>query len=302
MIGSADNPEGNLMTAFPVQIAKRIAARLRPGFGLFSRSRDDRKVGFMILGIQKGGKSWLSTTLDHIPELQQSKPKETRFFNARWRAAYDRLSDRRVRSIYLGRHWPNAPARKILFEASPGYLASSRAAQRVARYFPDVKCVVLLRNPVARAFSNYNMWVRNRGFQESFRGLYAPLLAHVDASAKPHQDELDFYHAVSQTENQKVISHGLYYYHFKIWFAVFSRERFFILTTKQLNDKTVYGNLLEFLGSDREQVQHVPFEREPENKHRGAPIDPRDAAELEAFYAPYNARLFQLLGVAGLDW
>ncbi len=279
-----------------------FAEYLQSRWTMRSISGSNRRMGFMILGIQKGGTSWLAGTLSELPELQLSFPKETKFFNALWNPRYERLSDEQLRALYFRRYWPKAFEGQIQFEASPGYLASSSAARRVARYFPNVKCVVLLRNPASRAFSNYNMWVRNRGLQASFRDLYAPLLAEAAAQARLHRDELDFYHAVSQTREQHLISHGLYYFHFRIWFAVLPREQFFIMTTKQLRDRAVWEKLLAFLDLDRDLIGHVSLQREVKHRHEGAPLAARDADELQAFFEPYNAKLFQLLGVPGLDW
>ena len=280
----------------------RAASRLSDHIRSLAEPVDPRTVKFMIIGIQKGGTTWLSTTLNQIPGLQKSRPKETRFFNANWKPDYALLPTKRLRSLYLGQHWPNVAADQTLFEASPGYLASGLAAERVARCFPKVKCVVLLRDPVSRAFSNYNMWVRNRGLKDTFRQVYRPQLRIAREAAETAMDEEEFFTAVSGTSMQRVISHGLYYYHLRMWFAKFPRNQFFIMTTKQLNDQDVYARLLDFIGVDRQHISHVPFELEPKDRHQGSTIAPEDAAELEAFYEPYTARLFKMLKVSELDW
>lgn len=281
----------------------KSTSTLSSRLGAIGRSPDTRKIGFMILGIQKGGSTWLAQTLDHVPGLKLSTPKETRFFNAGWNPRHERVADDQVRSAYLRRHWPRVSSDQVLFEASPGYLASDNASRRVAKYCPDVKCIVLLRDPTARAFSAYNMWVRRRGIDQTFRELYAPPLDSLKRLAgQRFERELDFFEAVRNIKDKRLISHGLYYYHLKIWFSRFPRDRFFIMTTKELSDTTVYGDLLEFLGCCRDLIRHVPFDHRTENEHHGDPIDPEDASVLNSFYAPYNDKLYDLLGVSGLNW
>ncbi|HZQ05313.1 MAG TPA: sulfotransferase domain-containing protein, partial [Anaerolineae bacterium] len=50
---------------------------------------------------------------------------------------------------------------RAIGERSNIYLYSSKARERIYHYLPDVKLVVILRNPVERAFSNYLMYVRD---------------------------------------------------------------------------------------------------------------------------------------------
>lgn|GEM_PF-5597828 len=143
------------------------------------------------------------------------------------------MPDDAVRQCYHA-HW-KPEGKPIWFEASPGYLARQAAAERIARYFPATKFLVLLRDPVLRAFSAYNMWVRNRGFSQSFREAFEPVVKHITSVRKSVDDETAFYDSVSDNRERRLFTHGLYYHHLKIWVSFFPRDRFFILTTKQLN-------------------------------------------------------------------
>ena len=52
-------------------------------------------------------------------------------------------------------------AQRAIGEASPIYLDSPQAAERIAKFNPDAKIIVTLRDPVSRAVSGYQMWVRS---------------------------------------------------------------------------------------------------------------------------------------------
>lgn len=256
---------------------------------------------FMMIGIQKGGTSWLSERLNEVRLLQRSNPKEIRFFSDHgWKKSFDSMPDDAVRQCYHA-HW-KPEGKPIWFEASPGYLARQAAAERIARYFPATKFLVLLRDPVLRAFSAYNMWVRNRGFSQSFREAFEPVVKHITSVRKSVDDETAFYDSVSDNRERRLFTHGLYYHHLKIWFSFFPRDRFFILTTKQLNDREKLAELLGFIGIDPQLTTDMRLDEVPPNRHTGDPIARADADRLNAFYDEYNNKLFDLLGVESLDW
>jgi len=256
---------------------------------------------FMMIGIQKGGTSWLSERLNEVRLLQRSNPKEIRFFSDHgWKKSFDSMPDDAVRQCYHA-HW-KPEGKPIWFEASPGYLARQAAAERIARYFPATKFLVLLRDPVLRAFSAYNMWVRNRGFSQSFREAFEPVVKHITSVRKSVDDETAFYDSVSDNRERRLFTHGLYYHHLKIWFSFFPRDRFFILTTKQLNDREKLAELLGFIGIDPQLTTDMQLDEVPPNRHAGDPIARADADRLNAFYDEYNNKLFDLLGVESLDW
>ncbi|MDX1407247.1 MAG: sulfotransferase [Saprospiraceae bacterium] len=248
----------------------------------------------MIIGIQKGGTSWLSARLHEIPDVQLSYPKETHFFKFRWKPEYDTWSPARVRARYLRRFWkhPRAP---VLFEASPGYIVDGAIARRIHRVMPDSKFVVILRDPVERAFSAYNMWVRKREWPLSFRETYQPAMERAIACASQHGDSMEFYHALNRDVPDNIISYGLYYYHLAQWFEVFPRKQFHVMTTRQLNDRRSLAALLSFVGVASSHLDHMQLAKVASGKYRGQPMNDTDRVQLSSFFAPYNEMLFGLL-------
>ena len=106
---------------------------------------------FLIIGVQKGGTTSLYNYLIQHPHIAPALEKELRFFDYKfhkglaWYQAHFPLIAyaRFVQQVYQ--------RALITGEASPNYLFDPRAPQRVAHTLPDVKLIVLLRNPVARA-------------------------------------------------------------------------------------------------------------------------------------------------------
>lgn len=107
----------------------------------------------VIIGAQKAGTTTLYDLLAQHPRIIQPRVKEISFFSSE--KAYARGMDH-YRSFL-----PPAPlfARGcITFDASPMYLYHPQAAERIARHLPGALCLALLRDPVERAYSAWNMY------------------------------------------------------------------------------------------------------------------------------------------------
>lgn len=126
-----------------------------------------RKLDFVIGGAQKGGTSSLFLIFCQHHQIQMAATKETHFFDdesADWRHpdysklhAYFAADDGRLRG-----------------EATPITLYWRPAIRRLRDYNPDMKFIILLRNPATRAFSNWRHEIasgrENVPFNDAIRG------------------------------------------------------------------------------------------------------------------------------------
>ena len=67
-------------------------------------------------------------------------------------------------AYYSDKWFAGADATKIAGEKSTDYLESASSAARIARDLPHVKLIFILREPVARAYSNY-LWTKMNGLE-----------------------------------------------------------------------------------------------------------------------------------------
>lgn len=129
---------------------------IHPACWLF---RGHRRVAFVIAGVQKGGTTALYQHLQQHPGVSMPRRKECHYFNT---DHYFALRDRGVRAYHA--MFPRLKRGQIRGEATPAYLYCPAAAARIARYNPDMRVIVLLRDPVARAYSHWVM-EKSRGFE-----------------------------------------------------------------------------------------------------------------------------------------
>jgi len=112
----------------------------------------EKKVGFLVAGAQKSGTSALDAYLREHPELCLPARKEVHFFDS------DKLFANGAADYapYHEQFIPE-PHHRLIGEVTPSYLYWPTAAERIAAYNPAMKLIVVLRNPITRAYSHWNM-------------------------------------------------------------------------------------------------------------------------------------------------
>ena len=122
------------------------------------------RISFVVAGAQKGGTWALHTYLREHPELCLPREKELHFFDADRFFAAEPVDYAPYHALFDPR-----PPQRLLGEVTPGYMYWPAAGERIARYNPAMRIIMVLRNPITRAFSHWNMARQKRREPLSFR-------------------------------------------------------------------------------------------------------------------------------------
>jgi hypothetical protein len=131
-------------------IARRNAAASAAAGLRGSRRRARLKPMFIVAGAQKAGTTYLYQELVRHPQVIPAMTKELHYFSDGYRNGPDWYRGFFPTAARLSRLGP-----VITGEASPSYLFHPWFPARVARDLPDAKIIIMLRDPVKRAFSHY---------------------------------------------------------------------------------------------------------------------------------------------------
>lgn len=105
----------------------------------------NRLPTYIIAGAMRSGTTALNSYLREHPDVAVSSTKEVHFF--------DSFYDRGVE--WYRDQFPQSESAQAVGEATPNYMFSTTALDRIKETLPDVKLVVMLRNPIDRAYSHY---------------------------------------------------------------------------------------------------------------------------------------------------
>lgn len=115
-------------------------------------SRTPVKAGFFVVGAQKSGTTALDDYLRQHPEICMASRKEVHFFDNDYLFA----GGHRDYSAYHSFFNPQPPQR-ICGETTPSYMYWLTAPMRIWEYNPEARLILILRNPIERAYSHWNM-------------------------------------------------------------------------------------------------------------------------------------------------
>lgn len=257
---------------------------------------------FMVIGTKRGGTTSMFRYLLMHPGIlglypQSRGKKGTEYFfrhthedNAWYRSHFHTETYRRMLERRLG-------YRPLSGEASPYYLWDPRVAGRVHAVAPNIKAIVLLRDPVKRAWSHYQERVANGveplPFDEALRLEPTRLAGELEQM----MDDSDYYSAAHDFYSYR--SRGEYLPQLQNWFSYFDRDQVLILRSEQLyaDVQATLDQVSEFLGLPR----HTLPTTRTFNSGARQPFDDAIRAELTAYYAPKNQALEDYLG-RRLDW
>jgi hypothetical protein len=241
----------------------------------------------VILGAQKSGTSSLHNYLVQHPGVIEPLRKEVHYFD---------IGYQRGEAWYRAHFGPlGAPGLNL--DSSPYYLFHPAVPQRLHDLLPQAKLIVLLRDPVRRAYSHY--WHERDKGRET--------LAFEDAIAAEPERLGDSHQQLAAGTLQRSHAHqhfsylarGRYAEQLERWFELFPREQFLVLRFEDLAREplAVLNQALGFLGLPPASAVSL----EARNTRRYPPLAESTAAQLSAQFAPHNRRLEQLLG-RSFDW
>ena len=248
-----------------------------------TKRRKIERLDFILAGAQKSGTTALHYFLSKHPHITMGDQQEMHFFDN------DALFVSEPDYEELHKRYPLLGPSMIAGDCTPSYLYYEPAAERIYKYNPKIKLLILLRNPVDRAFAHWNM--------QRFRG----------------REPLDFFNAVREEQTRiagappsearrfAYVDRGFYGRQLARLFKFFPRDQLEVLKFEDFQKKQAeaLANIFSFLGrtpprSVRSKDRNiVPYERAMNWEER---------VFLYNLFADDIANVEQMLGWDCSDW
>lgn len=294
--GSQDPQKGSFLKQHAPKWLREAGKPILRGAGVLSSPLRELP-DFLIIGTKRGGTTSLWNYLLQHPDVLPMFPadlnlKSPHYFYWHYRRGPAWYRAHFATTATKSRHQRSTGVRPVSGEASPYYLYNEYVPRRVAELMPDVKLVVMLRDPVRRAYSHYwervDQGVERLSFEDALRaeaGRIAGERERMNADPLYYSRAHDWY-----TYRDR----GVYAPQLRRWFNHFPREQFVILASEDFyaDPGAVVDVVTTHLG-----VRTISIPTRIRHNYRPAPpIPPDAAAELTEFYRPHNAALYELLG------
>jgi hypothetical protein len=259
---------------------------------------------FIIIGTQRGGTTSLYYYLVEYAAVASAQHKEVHFFDdhfqegMRWYRAQFPTVAQKYLTEQVGKR------RFVTGESSPYYLFDPRIPARVRAALPHVKLIVLLRNPVDRAYSHH--WLSTHEGHETQSFEKAIRLEEERLRGEQEKMLADEHYESYNHRHYAYLERGIYVDQLRNWLHSFPREQFLILKSEDLyqNPVAITKQTLEFLGlppsvlNTRKEFKQYrePVPRGYKNNEKPPQMDPELRKDLSAYFKPHNQRLYDLLG------
>jgi Sulfotransferase domain len=216
-----------------------------------SRRHKIERLDFILAGAQKSGTTALHYFLNKHPNINMGNQQEIHFFDD------DAMFVSGADYEQLHKHYPLLAPSTLAGDCTPSYIYYEPVAERIWKYNPQIKLLILLRNPVDRAFAHWNM--------QRFKG----------------REPLDFFDAVREEQTRVVgappaearrfayVDRGFYGRQLERLFKFFPREQVKVVKFEEFRERQreTLASIFSFLGCkplrsvSSKDRNIVPYER-----------------------------------------
>ena len=245
--------------------------RLRRYMSAVQRVRSASRVGlaklgygsrpsFLVAGVQKCGTKALEQYLGQHPQIMPARVPEVHFFDGR------NYTDRGMAWYASQFPSPRRLGDATTFEATPAYFYYPKAMKRIRDFSPEMKLIVILRDPIARAYSAWNMFrqfhvdrhqmlkkIAKQQEPVAVRGLSRILDRETYPSFSEAIDiELEIIDGSEYIPEPSFIRRGFYHRQIEFMHTLFPSDQTLILRSGDLRADTgaSLDRIVDFLGLD----------------------------------------------------
>lgn len=230
------------------------------------------KPTFLLIGTQKSGTDSARFHLNCHPDIFMPN-QEFHYFDSKSNIPHSNNGYEmqfKTNKAYVG-------------EKTPSYCYLRFAIDRIYTKYPNMKLIFILREPIARAYSQYNMENKDDD-----------IISFIDLIKSQENISLDKILSNGQWNLQR----GFYMEQIEYILTKFPRENLYIAIAEEIKEHPLdeYNKMIEFIGASKMNNNDFVFCQDIHKTKYFAPISNTDALYMHNIYSPHNEKLYQFLG------
>ena len=241
---------------------------------------------FLIIGGVRCGTTSLYYNICQHPSVLPAAYDEIGFFDDNFH-----LGLNWYRSMFPTKNTMNKVRRQtgkaVTGEDTPFYIWNRDAMKRIKELLPEIKLIVILRNPVNRTYSNYHLGCRDNIENRSFSQAVEDDIELINKKKEKGEtlSNLDF--------KKTYIGKSLYFEQLEQWFKIFDAKQIHVIFTEDLRDnpENTMKSVYDFLGLDDFSLETYEKQKMFEYDNMDEEIRER----LTTYFKSHNEQLSKLI-------
>ena len=247
-----------------------------------------------VIGVVRSGTTSLYHYLSQHPSIAPAAYDELGYFDDNYH-----LGVNWYKSLFPTKFTKNKIIKKhgkfLTYDVTPFYIYNPLVAKRIFESFPKAKIISNLRNPIDRAYSNYNDALEMGDIKIPFDEVVQIAMDEIDKNKSKINNEA----YIVDTFYENILARGFYADQLKIWFKKFQKNQLLMVQSEDLAQKTdqILTKIFEFLDLPYFKIKDLT----KQNKREYPPMKAETRKLLIEFYRPYNEKLYNLIN-QHFDW
>ena len=242
----------------------------------------------IVIGVVRSGTTSLYHHLSQHPCMKMSAYDELGFFDIN----YD-LGKYWYRSMFPTKFHKEKIIKKygkfMTYDVTPFYIYNEKVPKRIHETLPNSKIIVILRNPIDRAYSNYFINKQEKKFED----VIANEKKIIDKIDRTNEEE--YYKFV----HTSLLARGFYAEQLEKWYKIFSKDHILVIKSEEFarDTKKIMNEIFQFLELKNYNIQDIS----KKNEIHYEPIKKETRKDLIEYFRPHNKKLYSLIG-RDFDW
>ena len=242
----------------------------------------------VVIGVVRSGTTSLYHYLSQHPSIIKSAYDELGYFDSNYDLGLNWYKSL-FPTIFEKKKVEEKNGKFITYDVTPFYIYNEKVPKRIQKIIPDSKLILILRNPVDRAYSNYFITKQNKKFEDIIIE-EKEILKTIDRKNK--EEYYKFVHT-------SLLSRGFYAEQLEKWFKIFPRNQILIIKSEDFAIQTnkIMNEIFNFLGLENFNI----LDDSKKNKIVYEPMKKETRRELIEYFRPYNEKLYSMIN-RNFDW